>query len=343
MPEAAPAAPASESLSPAAATAKIEAILGGDKPAKEQPKAAPKPAPKEEPEEEQQQTEPVPDVPDNQPEPPEEQAQAEESEEPEAEEGEEAESKPEDLVAVELDDGKTYEVPKAVADGILRNKDYTQKTQQLAAERRQLEAEASQVVQERTVYANLLGRLEEAIAQYNPKEPDWASLAQHPDPAVYWQQQALWNEHQRRLNAINEEKGRLTQLQQMDFVEKLKGHLSQAAEKLVEAIPAWKDEKRQKADKERLKEYALQSGFSAEEVARAYDYRVLVWGYKAQKYDEMMSRQVRPQPTLGPRTMPAGPSTGHTTSKATRIAKLKQQVKKTGRMEDGIAAIEALL
>jgi hypothetical protein len=328
MPPEAEASPGTQSISPSEGAAMLEEKLFGgseqEQPGEDEAKPAHEPT-------------------EGSPEPPEEeQSQEQPQEEQQAEEGDD-----EPLEALEVD-GTTYEVPqslkKVFEEGFLRHRDYTQKTQQLAEHRRQVEQEATQVVQERQVYANLLGRLEEAIGQYNPQEPDWAALAQHPDPAIYWQQQALWNEHQRRLGAIKEEKDRLTQLQQMDFVQQLKGHLSQAAEQLVEAIPAWKDDKRQKADKERLRDYAMKSGFSEEEIARAYDPRVLIWGHKARLYDEMMGKQVRPQPQLGARTVPAGASNGgQYTSKTARVAKLKQQVRKSGNVKDGIAALEALL
>lgn len=48
---------------------------------------------------------------------------------------------------IEWDDGKKYVIPKAIEGGILKNKDYTTKTQEAAALRKQLESRDAEITQ----------------------------------------------------------------------------------------------------------------------------------------------------------------------------------------------------
>ena len=48
---------------------------------------------------------------------------------------------------IEWDDGKKYVIPKAIESGILKNKDYTTKTQEAAALRKQLESRETEITQ----------------------------------------------------------------------------------------------------------------------------------------------------------------------------------------------------
>lgn len=52
-----------------------------------------------------------------------------------------------DVIEVEWDDGKKYQIPKALEGGLLKNKDYTQGKQQIAETRRQLESREAEITQ----------------------------------------------------------------------------------------------------------------------------------------------------------------------------------------------------
>jgi hypothetical protein len=59
----------------------------------------------------------------------------------------EAEAAPieDETVEIDWDDGKKYKIPKALEPGILKNKDYTQKTQAVSAKEKTLEAKEAQI------------------------------------------------------------------------------------------------------------------------------------------------------------------------------------------------------
>jgi hypothetical protein len=94
-----------------------------------------------------------------------------------------AEEKPEDKIpeAEEIEyEGKTYKVAPELKDALLRQKDYTSKTQEVAELRKSAETtlqQASQVLELQKAQMPLLGRLasiDEQIAQY--EKVDWNTL-----------------------------------------------------------------------------------------------------------------------------------------------------------------------
>jgi hypothetical protein len=337
MPEAAPAAAdaAPPSLTPAEATDKIEALISPkpaktkpddeekDKPEAENPDAPAAGQPEEPPAEE-----PAPDEPD----------EADETDEDNARpEGEEI------LFSVKID-GKDVPVPVSEArDGYLRRTDYTQKTQELAQQREAFAETMQTVQQERQVYGVLLGALQEQIQASMPVEPNWQALEALPDKSYYWSARARWDETQRRLEAIADEKDRLSQLQQMDTVQKLQEHLNVSRTYLVEQLPEWRDEKRAKTDKAKLREYALQQGFSEFDVDHAYDPRLVLLAHKARLYDELKQNRPRPSQGNGPEPLKPGIATHEPATAQAKITKAKRRLAQTGRPEDATAAIELLL
>jgi hypothetical protein len=334
-PEAAPAAAdaAPPSLTPAEATDKIEALIS-PKPAK----ARPDDEEKDRPEAEAESPDAAPDAPAPD--------AADEPEEPGPDEADEDNASPEGeeiLFSVKID-GQDVPVPVSEArDGYMRRTDYTQKTQELAQQREAFGQTIQQVQQERQVYGVLIGALEEQLQASMPVEPNWQALEALPDKSYYWSARARWDETQRRLAAIADEKDRLGQLQQMDVVQQLNEHLNVSRAYLVEQLPEWRDEKRARTDKAKLREYALQQGFTEADVDHAYDPRLVILAHKARLYDQL--KQSRPRPSMGngPEHLKPGIATHEPATAQARITKAKRRLAQTGRPEDATAAIELLL
>lgn len=91
-----------------------------------------------------------------------------------------AEAPVEEYEEIDWDDGQKYKVPKALKDGFLRQKDYTQKTQTVAEQRKQLEATAQQMVQRDQVARQhvqeigTLMQMDQRLAQFT--RVDWQKL-----------------------------------------------------------------------------------------------------------------------------------------------------------------------
>jgi hypothetical protein len=331
MPEAAPTPSTSSgpppSLTPDQATAKLEAIIAPKKPDDEENKPAqesPDDPASGEPEE------PTPE------EPPEEEP-AETDEDNASAEGEEI------LFSVKID-GKDVPIPLSEArDGYLRRTDYTQKTQELALQREAFGQTIQQVQQERQVYGVLISALEEQLKSSMPQEPNWQELLTHPDKSFYWTARAHWDETQRRLQAIADEKDRLGQLQQMDTVQALTEHLDRSRAYLVEQLPEWRDDKRARTDKAKLREYALRQGFSEADVDHAYDPRLVILAHKARLYDELTANRPRPSMGNGPEPLKPGIALHQPATTQAKLTKAKRRLAQTGRPEDAVAAIELIL
>jgi hypothetical protein len=333
-PEAAAAAAdaAPPSLTPAEATAKIEALISPkpakpddeekDKPEAQSEADVPRETPDEQPPDESEEDEPGPDEAD------------EDNASPEGEEV---------LFTVKID-GQDVPVPISEArDGYLRRTDYSKKTAELAQQREAFGQTIQQVQQERQVYGVLIGALEEQLQSSMPQEPNWQELLSIPDKSYYWTARANWDETQRRLQAIADEKDRLGQLQQMDTVQALNEHLNVSRAYLVEQLPEWRDEKRAKTDKAKLREYALRQGFTEADVDHAYDPRLVLMAHKARLYDELRQNRPRPSQANGPEPLKPGIATHEPGTHQSKITKAKRRLAQTGRPEDATAAIELLL
>lgn len=169
----------------------------------------------------------------------------------EPEEGEDGEEQPEaeaeddDTDEIEWEDGKKYRVPKALKDGLLRQADYTRKTQELAAEKRSLaerisswEAESEEVTAAKALKLNIDNRLKQIDGL---TEAQWQDL-ERTNPA---QARALEREH-RRLS----DQARQVDEAVADYTSKLQGEREREFANLRSAmftevkskIPNWSDQ-----------------------------------------------------------------------------------------------------
>lgn len=265
----------------------------------------------------------------------------EDSEYDEEAEPDEQEDQPEEIV-VDID-GKQVTVDE-LKKGYLRQSDYTRKTQQVAEERKALEAELSVIREERSQYEQLLPALQQQLYTMANQEPDWETLYQQ-DPIGAIQEERKWRvqmqHRQEQLAAIQAEQARLNQLHQNEQVKQFEHHLTQERELLLERLPSWKDAKVASAERTKVKEYAQKLGFSADELDAVTDHRAVLGLYKAMKYDEMLAKrnQAKPKQTV-PVSKPGSAKVGKVTSEANRD---RQRLAKTGRVQDAARLIEKLL
>lgn len=240
-------------------------------------------------------------------------------------------------------DGEEIEVTEEeLLKGYSRTADYTRKTQALAAEKQQFEAERTAVREERQRYTESLAQLNEALKAQDPEEPDWDTLRRE-DPAEYAATWALWQQYQQRKADVAAEMSREQQKLAQDQMEQLKVHLSQEREKLVEAIPAWKDKDVAAREKKELAEFAKAAGYTDEELSQVYDHRVMVLLRKAMLYDKAQKAKPSVQKKIE-RVKVASPGSAATTRpKNTEVAKAKQRLAKSGSVQDAAALFEQMI
>lgn len=258
------------------------------------------------------------------------------------EDAEEASDPMEQLVTVKID-GKEEQIPlKEAIAGYQRQADYSRKTGALAEQRKQLEAEAQQVMAERAQYAQLLNALQQQLTEAAQGEPDWEKLYAE-DPLEYVRQKDVWRERNERLQAATAEQRRVMALMQEQQVRQLQQTVQQGREKLKELVPAWKDTARWEQDRVKVREYAQKLGYAPEEVSQVYDPRAVVAVYKAMKYDELMAKRPAPNPQNGPKPLRAGSPQAAPQRRHSEITRQKQRLAATGSIRDAAKLFEGLI
>lgn len=248
------------------------------------------------------------------------------------EEGQAQPTAPDDLLYTVTIDGKPEQVSvKELSQGYLRQRDYTQKTQALAEEKRAFEPHRAQVNQERQQYAQLLPLVVQFLQSQHPPEPPLQLLDQ--DPIEYQRQRAHFDNHQRRLQASLAEQQRMAALNAQSQSEAMQKIVADGREKLFEAVPDWKDAKKWEADRVAIAKYAVANGYSEEEVSQATDPRAIIAMRKAMLYDELMARKPQAAPVNrgAPKPLAAG-AAQQGPSQGLRTA--RQRLQQSGKVED---------
>jgi hypothetical protein len=221
----------------------------------------------------------------------------------------------------------------------------TQKSQELAEQRKAVEAEAAAVRQGRDLYGQRLKEVEQALAAQMPQEPDWDSLEKE-DPTKFATESARWARHQRKVDALAKEQQRVFDEQVADQQTQLEAFQAEQSQKLIAAIPEWQDAEVSKAEQNRLYDYAQSSlGFSDEEIKTILDHRAFVVMRKAMLFDELEAGGKKAQ-TKGKKTGTLKPGTRRRrrkTGSAKRTAASRQRLKQSGSVRDAEAALFDLL
>ena len=263
------------------------------------------------------------------------------AEQTELEEDTQDETKPE-VFTVKVD-GKEVEVTlDELQKGYSRTQDYTRKTQQLAEARKAAETELQAIRAEREQYAQLLGALSEQVKTAAEPKIDWDRLYKE-DPIEYVRQREVMRENREKAAAIQAEQQRLAEIAQQEQMQQFQAVKAKESEALLEALPAWKDPAKAKAEKAMLVEFGQKMGFTPQELGNIFDHRVVLALRKAALYDQMQAKRqgIKPVTNNGPR--PAKPGAAGRVSQMSESVRANQRLAKTGRVQDAASAIELLL
>jgi hypothetical protein len=288
--------------------------------------------------------------PQGQPEAPQEQeyeAQAEYEDSPEeVEAGEEVQEEPQQTpkYRVKVDNDEVEVDVDELIKGYSRTSDYTRKTQQLAEQRKVIEAEKAKIDEAsklRDQYAQRLQVIEQVLAQ-SPQE-DMAALKE-TDPIGYAVKMAEQVEREKQLAAVRQERAQLAQRQQAEQQARLQAQIVQEAERLRTAIPDLADEAKGEVVRKEIKDFARSIGFSEQELAQVYDHRAVVTLYKAMQYDKLQKSKPATAKRVAeaPKTLRPG-TTQQSDPKQDVVKKLKGQLRKTGKQRDAAKLFERFL
>ena len=164
---------------------------------------------------------------------------------------------------IEIDGEKL--TAQEIRDSYLRREDYTKKTQEVAEDRKQLQARIGAVTQNSQRIEQLVGMLEQAVGQ----EPDWNALMmqmqQRPNGAMeFLAYKENWNQQRQVLNNVMAEKNRNFQ-----------ASINQAKQTMMdEAVrtfrPEWQDREKMQEGVRKLADFAVSKGILPEELQQLH-------------------------------------------------------------------------
>lgn len=320
--------PTSESTgSISEAASAFEAILSGDVEKKEEPK-------KEEAENELDTSETADDA---------EEAEDSEDDSSTDEDEEKAEDKAEvePVITLEIEGQEVKFTKDELKHGILRQADYTRKTQALAEERKSFQAVVFEAQEQEKVYSQLLPVMVERLQQFMPKPPDPKII--DTDPVTYLKQQALYERAQGDLQAAKLEHDRMQQKDQLDVDSKFQAELAKHAQILPELIPEWKDANNYKRDAQKLRDFLKTRHFSDQDIDKAYDARIVALAYDAMRWRDLKSSKPKQSEPLEKALKPNAPVAKPMNNSAKASVDARKRLKQTGSIRDAAAVFESLI
>ena len=276
-------------------------------------------------------------------EPFEEELEAAEEDEPQEDQVEEEESEQPQLYTIKVDGEETEVTLEELQNGYSRQRDYTRKTQELAQQRKAIEAKQQEVSQKDAIYSQLLPKMEATLKGELENEPDWSALYE-ADPIAYVREKDIWNEKKQKLQAVQAEAQRLQQESAMEQQKKLQQFVEYGNQQLLEQIPEWQDNEVASKEKMAIRDYGVNVlGYTPQEMDSVYDYRVLLGLRNAWlQHKTVQATKVKPtEKKAAART--ARPGTSNVPKSTTPVKKARQKLAKTGKVQDAAKLFEQLL
>lgn len=231
------------------------------------------------------------------------------------------------LVEVEFE-GKTHKVPQELKDALLRQSDYTRKTQEVAEARKQLEAQQA-FIQQQAVFQQQsaqefaqLQAVDNQLSQY--QSIDWATaLDQDPIGAnkAYIQYQQLQQARNQMAQALGQRQQQFQQVEAQQTAQAM-----EATRQHVQQLPGWTPQVDVELDKftQNLPQFAR--------VEIAKNPAIYEMVMKAWKYDQLQNTkpQVEKRVASLPKPVKPGSSESRVTDAEIQSKKAVSRLKQTG-------------
>ncbi len=262
-------------------------------------------------------------------------------------EAEEAEAEPDSDDEFELHyNGTTEKVPKDRAKALAQQGLYYERNQaqvdqhwKQVQEASQFVAQQLQTVPELQEAAALVSMYQKAVESIDIA--DMQKMATE-DPAQYLAKLAEYNTLNRRLTEA-QAKHQATAQQFAQSQQQFQSEvLKREREALFKAIPDWRDDSKFKQARGRILSYMAERGFSEQELGSLMDHRALLVAYDAARFRESQKALKASAKSLGTKPKVAKPGASTTPAQANdeQTKALRQQLKKTGRLDDAAKLFE---
>ena len=222
--------------------------------------------------------------------------------------------------------------------GYSRQSDYTQKTMQIAEERKSLEADRQNLQALINDYQNALQSPMPAMEP--PVRPD-AKLWDE-DPIEAMRQTELYRQKMEDFQAESAKHQHLQQQAMAQKQQQMQEALNQQQVALKERIPEWQNEETATKEKAEIRRFGLSMGFTENELAQIYDSRAVQVLRDAMRYNQLQTKRgkVRQAPQ-GKSLAPGTPTPGE--PQQLRKGKAMKRLAQTGHIKDAQAVFEQIL
>ena len=273
------------------------------------------------------------------------QSEDDEDEEPESSQGKFVASNGK----VRLPDGTVSTVSDLIA-GNMKERDYRQKTMELAPQRRALEEQSSAIKaseQQLNVQREYMSKLLESIT---PQPPDPRLAADPSDPIAYIEYQRAKEQHDNfvaHAQYIQQQLGMSQQQAQAETQKQRQARADEEWARLQEKVPAVRDQAKLKALVDDIQSAAATAGFSPQEISETvpYDHRYSLVLQKAAKWDRLQASKSKvPEKVQGrPPVQRSGKQVSRDAKRHARANDAVNRLRQTGSVEDATAAYLASL
>lgn len=244
---------------------------------------------------------------------------------------------------VTLPDGTVATVADLI-QGNLRDRDYRQKTMELAESRKAVEAKSSafaQQEQELTQQREFMTKLLHSIV---PAEPDVSML--QTDPMGYMSQKASRDQWVQYLNHLTTEQQQAAQASQAKTEAQRREKADTEWKALLEKAPELKDDGKLKGFVADLNKFGAEYGFSADEIRAQvpFDHRLALVMSKAIKWDKFQASKGKVQKKVEsrPPVMKGSQRLDPQRAKSRNARVAMDRLNTSGKLADGVAALLAI-
>lgn len=220
--------------------------------------------------------------------------------------------------------------------------DYTKKTQEVAEQRKAIEAEQKAIEeakQVRDAYAQRLQAMEQFLSQGQDTPEDLAQLKEN-DPIGFAEKVAEMTLKKEQIAQVKAEQDRIAQQQQAEQQQNMAKFVQQEANKLSQVLPEFSDKAKGEQLRNEIRNYGKSVGFTDQELAQVYDSRHVIMLHKAMQYDKLQKSKpaVTKKVSKAPKMVKSGTKVkeGNTDIRKKQMNKLKQ----TGKARDAAALFE---
>ena len=253
----------------------------------------------------------------------------------------EEEEEPE-LYTVKVD-GKTMEVDlETLKSGFMMQSAFTKRMQETAEKSKQADAEIAEARRQRDEYGQGLQLLSQHLQSMTAQEPDWDSLYDQLDAKEYARAIQIWNDNKATKQAVDEQTQAIHQQQAAENQVAFQNHLVKEKEKMLDSIPAWRDEKTMMNERKEVIDYAKTLGYTAEEIQVASDHRAVKALYDSWRLSKLTQQTdaAKKKVRKAPKMAKAGAPRSKGESQTRRRRQLSQRL---GKERSINAAVDLLL